>query len=145
MSIALAWPAAAADISGLARVRADGSLELRGRTVVLWGIHIPRTHDDCLAHRRPLRCGQAASLALEQLIEGFVRCEPRARLDHRFVAARCVANYGHFDDGVDLAAYLLNRGWAVASRDAPAGYHLHEAVARNAGLGIWGLPLRLRP
>ena len=28
--------------------------------------------------------------------------------------ARCFIDYGQFDDGIDLAAYLLNRSWAVA-------------------------------
>lgn len=147
-AITLALSALGADagpVSGLAEVRDDGSLEIRGHVYVLWGVHVPRTRSDCLAHRRPRRCGEYAALALEQLIEGFVRCEPVFVLDHAATVARCVTGYGYFEPGTDLAAYLLNRGWAVANADAPADYRLREAVARKHGLGIWGLPLALEP
>ncbi|MBT8446853.1 MAG: nuclease-like protein [Gammaproteobacteria bacterium] len=138
-------PAAATEFSGLAQVRDDGSLRIRGRTVHLWGITIPPTREDCRSFERPPTCAPRAALALDFKVDGFVRCEQKYRNADQSVTARCVINYSAFDDGDDLAAYLLNRGWAVALPEAPGEYHLREKVARANNLGIWGLPLALEP
>ncbi len=141
----LAAAPASAELRGLARVEDDATLRLRGQRIVLWGVHVPPTRDACSQWQRPPRCTSQAALMLEQVIDGFVRCERRGRLDDGRIVARCHANYGHFDAGIDLAAWLLNRGWAVAGADAPPDYRVGEAVARRHGLGIWGLPLALQP
>ncbi len=138
-------PAAATEFSGLAQVRDDGTLRLRGRTVHLWGIRIPPTRRDCRSFERPPTCAPRAVLALDFKVDGFVRCEEKFRNADRSVTARCVVDYSAFDEGDDLAAYLLNRGWAVALPEAPDDYRLREKVARANGLGIWGLPLVLEP
>ena len=39
----------------------------------------------------------------------------------------------------DLSAYLLTRGWAVALPDAPFEYSALEKIARQQGIGVWGL------
>ena len=78
----------------------------------LWDILIPGTREDCVTYRRPLICGPRATLALKKNIEGFVRCVEMTRNHNGTIDARCFIDYGQFDDGVDLAAYLLNRGWA---------------------------------
>lgn len=42
--------------------------------------------------------------------------------------------------GEDLAAYLLEQGWAVALPYTPFEYHVLERIARHKGFGIWGFP-----
>jgi len=143
--LALAPLPAPAELSGLAFVQDDGSLRIRGRTVHLWGIHIPPTHTDCRSFERPVTCGSRAALALDFEIAGFVRCREQGRREDGAMLARCFANGGKFDEGTDLAAFLLSRGWAVAAREAPPDYHVLERVARATGLGIWGLPRVVRP
>jgi endonuclease YncB( thermonuclease family) len=133
-------PAAAEEFSGSAHVRDDGSLRIRNREVRLWGIAIIPTHEDCLRHVRPPVCGPRAALALRQGITGFVRCTTVRRAAGGVVEAQCFTGYDSFDPGVDLAAYLLNRGWALAAPGAPPHYQALERIARHHGLGLWGSP-----
>lgn len=143
-----AGPAVAArgyDFSGSAFVNDDGTLSIRNRVVHLWGILVPATREDCLAYQRPPECGPRAALALGEGIRGFVRCRVIGRRDDGTVDAQCFTGYGKFDDGIDLAAYLLNRGWALAAADAPDSYRIQEAVARHQGLGLWGTPRAVLP
>jgi endonuclease YncB( thermonuclease family) len=125
----------AADISSYAFVERDGSLRVDGRTIHLYGIHIPATEESCRTNERPVRCSSRAALALEFKISGFVRCEPIDRRDDGSLTARCRA------DGEDLSAYLLRRGWALALPDAPFEYVALERIARQRNVGVWGVPV----
>ena len=130
----------AADFKGLARVQEDGTLKLRGRTVRLFGIYLPPSGRTCGSSLRPVRCGSRAVLALDFKIRGFVRCEPKARYRDRSLSATCWTK----GDGsvlapeVDLAAWLIQRGWALARPDAPFEYHGLERIDRARGRGVWG-------
>ncbi|MEQ8660207.1 MAG: nuclease-like protein [Gammaproteobacteria bacterium] len=137
--------ASAAGFSGLASVAADGTLRIRQRTVRLWGVYLPPSAQDCLANLRPPRCGHRIPLLLEQHIAGFVRCTERGRADDGVLLATCHANYSAFDAGDDLAAWLLQQGWALARPEAPFEYHALERIARRTGLGLWGSPLAVQP
>ena len=131
--------AAGADISGNAFVEHDGTLRIGGRTIHLYGIHIPRTEDNCRMNERPVRCNSRAALALEFKISGFVRCEPIERFDDGSLTAVCRA------DGEDLSAYLLERGWALALPDAPFAYVALERIAQQRNVGVWGLSVERIP
>lgn len=39
---------------------------------------------------------------------------------------------------VDLAAWMLEHGWAVALPAAPPEYRALERIARARGRGVWG-------
>lgn len=130
-----AAPVLAADISSYAIVEHDGTLRVDGRTIHLYGIHIPPTGESCRTNERPVRCSSRAALALEFKIQGFVRCSPRGRFDDGSIAAVCLA------DNVDLSAYLLERGWALALPDAPFEYQALERIAQQRQLGVWGFPV----
>lgn len=127
-----AWPAPAAIVS-YADVRADASLRVGSRIVRLYGIHVPRLGRTCRSDIRPVKCGSRAVLALDFKIRGFVRCEPVRRNRDRSVSALCT------NRGVDLAAYLLRRGWAVALPGGPFEYHVLERIARTRNFGMWGM------
>jgi endonuclease YncB( thermonuclease family) len=127
-------------VSSYAIVQDDGSLRIDGRTYRLYGIHIPATGQSCRSFERPPTCGTRAALALDFKIgANFVRCEPRERHDDGTITGYCTVN------GEDLSAYLLERGWALALPDAPFEYQALEKIARNRGLGVWGLPVERRP
>lgn len=131
----LAATAGAADISSYAFVEPDGTMRVDGRTIHLYGIHIPETPETCRMNEHPVRCSSRAALALEFKISGFVHCEPIERYDDGTIAARCRA------DGEDLSAYLLRRGWALALPDAPFEYVALERIARQRNVGVWGIPV----
>lgn len=136
--LALSVPAVA-DIVSYAIVQPDASLKVQGKTIRLFGIHIPRTERGCLTIIRPIRCGSRAVQALELKVEGFVRCQPQVRYDGSLGAFCSVRGEGSIlAPPVDLGAWLIEQGWAVALPDAPFEYHTLERIARTRGHGIWG-------
>ena len=136
----LPLPAVAiAEISGNAFIERDGTLRVDGRTIRLYGIHIPPTGESCRTNERPVRCSSRAALALDFKIQGFVHCTPVDRNPDRSLTAVCRA------DGEDLSAYLLERGWALALPDAPFEYVALERIAQQRSLGVWGFPVERAP
>jgi len=133
-----AW---AADISSYAFVNDDGSLRIRGRTIHLYGIHVPSSESVCRPQGRPLTCATRAALALDFKIgPSFVRCDIQNKNSDGSLTGVCRA------EGVDLAAYLLERGLAAALPEAPPDYQILERIARHRGVGIWGFaPGRAAP
>jgi endonuclease YncB( thermonuclease family) len=132
--------ARAADLSGLAVVNEDATLSLHERDVALWGIHIPQSVADCETYSRPAGCGAQASLALKTRVRGFVQCERQAQRGDGVIEARCRVDEPGYDTGLDLAAWLIDQGWAVPLPDAPFEYHVLERLARQTGRGLWGVP-----
>lgn len=134
----LAAGPARAEIASYALVQDDGTLKISGRTVRLFGILIPETGQHCDARLRPTRCRPRAVSQLEFRIgPNFVRCEPVRRLRDGSVSAVCRVGSIH-REGLDLAAWMLREGWAVATPEAPLEYHVLEDVARTRERGIWG-------
>lgn len=133
--------AQAREISSYARVNEDGTLRISGYEIQLVGIHIPDTGRTCKTYVNPPVCGSRAYIALRFKIDGFVRCDILSRNPDRSLVGWCRVNASSFDEGEDLSAYLLERGWAVALPDASIEYQTLEKIARNRGTGIWGFPV----
>jgi endonuclease YncB( thermonuclease family) len=139
-SLLITMGIAVAELASFAFVQADGSLRLKGRTIHLYGIHIPVTDRDCRTFQQPLTCGSRAALALDfKKGANFVHCEPTQHHSDGSLTALCRVK------GEDLSAYLLERGWAVALPDAPFEYQVLEEIAKKRGFGIWGIALDPRP
>ena len=128
-----ALPVSAQTITGIASVTDGDSLEIRGTRIRLHGIDAPEGRQRCT---RPSgetwRCGQQAALALSD------------RIGRRSVScmARDIDRYGRTiavcsQDGVDLNAWMVREGWAVAYRRYSKDYVPDEADARRAGRNIW--------
>ncbi len=132
---------AAEKLTSYAFVNDDGTLRIKSKTVHLYGIHIPQTSQDCRTSQHPPVCGSRAALALEFKAKRFVRCEIISESPNGSLTGLCRVNYSHFEEGDDLSAYLLERGWAVALPDAPIEYHTLEKIARSRGMGVWGIAL----
>lgn len=122
----------AAELHSYAFVEEDATLRVSNTRVRLYGIHIPPTGRTCSTFQRPVICAPRAALALEFKIDGFVRCTLIERHPDRSVTGRCI------NDEVDLSAYLLERGWALALPDAPFEYQALERIARHRNRGVWG-------
>lgn len=131
----------AEEFSSYAFINDDGTLRINKKTVHLYGIHIPQTSTNCRSNQRPAFCGQRAALALEFKIKGFVRCEVIEENPDGSIIGWCRANYSNFNEGDDLSAYLLERGWAVALPDAPIEYQTLEKIAQSRGMGVWGIAI----
>jgi endonuclease YncB( thermonuclease family) len=143
--LAWAWPVpahAAGEIVNNALVQDDGTLRVQGRTIRLFGIYIPDMARTCRSDFSPPLCGSRAANALNLKIQGFVRCRPQAELADGSTSAVCYADdTSALDPPVDLGAYLIEQGWAVATPDAPFEYGVRERIARSNGRGVWGMPV----
>ena len=132
---------AAREISSSARVNDDGTLRINGKTVHLYGIHIPKTGRTCSKNKIPPFCASRAAIALDFKISGFVRCEVINRNNDGSIVGWCRVNASSFSEGEDLSAYLLEYGWAVALPDASIEYQTLEKIARSRQIGVWGIPV----
>lgn len=128
----------ASELVGHAIVQSDASLLIKGEVIRLDGIYVPPTGRDCREWIQPVRCDSRAALALDFKVKGFIRCFPTAENDDGSINATCYVDRTSFDPGEDLAAYLIQRGLALALPDAPSEYHGLEKIARNQGVGVWG-------
>lgn len=136
VALLYAAAASASDLSSFAFVNDDGTLRIRGQTVRLFGIIIPPTDQGCQDNVRPIHCAPRAALALNFKVgTNFVHCDIRERLSNDDVLASCTVN----DE--DLAAWLIQQGWAAAAPDAPPEYVVLEKIARHRGVGVWGIPI----
>lgn len=140
-SLCLSAAVYAWELHSYASINEDASLLISGNTIHLAGVHIPETERTCKTSIRPPVCGSRAKVALEFKIDRFVRCEILSRNRDQSLNGRCFVDSGYFDQGEDLAAYLLERGWAVALPNAPIDYQTLEKIARARGFGIWGIPV----
>lgn len=122
-----------ASLVSYAKVRADASLLVGSRVVRLYGIYVPPMGRTCRGNLRPVRCATHAVLALDFKIRGFVHCQQVLRHRDRSITALCR------NKGVDLSAYLIERGWAVALPDGPFEYQVLERIARARSMGVWGM------
>ena len=140
-AVLLAAPLQAREISSYARVNSDGTLRIKGKTIHLYGIHIPKTNRTCSRNRNPPVCGSRAVVALDFKIDGFVRCEIVDRNEDGSLVGWCRVKASYFSEGEDLSAYLLEMGWAVALPDASIEYQTLEKIARSRQFGVWGTPV----
>jgi endonuclease YncB( thermonuclease family) len=67
-----------------------------------------------------------------------VHCYPQTENPDGSLNGICFVGRSSFDEGEDLAAYLIEQGWALALPNAPFEYHALERIARHNDRGIWG-------
>jgi endonuclease YncB( thermonuclease family) len=132
-------PAVAGEVvDGLAKVQADGSLRINGRTVRLFGVFIPIDDRTCRSSIRPPRCASKAVLVLDGMVSGFVRCEVVRAVGGGVVEGVCsVRGDDAFGPRDDLAAQLLQEGFALVRPDAPPAYFALERLAQAQERGLW--------
>jgi len=140
LTLAASWTQAR-ELVGYAIVQSDASLLVKERVVHLAGIYVPPTNRECRDWIRPVRCDSRAVLALDFKVKGFIHCFPTAENTDGSIDATCYVDRGRFDSGEDLAAYLIERGLALALPDAPFEYQALEKIARSQGMGVWGFTI----
>lgn len=121
-----------AEMSGVVRPVDGDTFDLDAWRVRLYGIDAPETRQTCERDGETWKCGLEAAWALARKTEGqTVRCEEKGRDHMGIVIAVCHVG------GLDLGAWMVERGWAVALRDPPNVYGEQEQRALADGLGIW--------
>lgn len=141
----LTAPGAQAAIESYAIVQDDGSLQIDGKVIRLLGTYLPPSGQVCSGRLRPVDCGTAAAVALRQRIQSFVRCAPVQRYQDGSLGAVCtVPGPSASTARVDLGAWLIRQGLALAGPDAPFDYVALEDIARSQGVGVWARPFERR-
>lgn len=120
-------------IAGGARIVDGDTVKIGTVRVRLSGIDAPEHRQFC---RKPngekWPCGQAATDALQAKIGGHpITCSPRDTDRYGRTVAVC------YLDGVDLNAWMVENGWAVAYRQFSGDYVGAEEKASAAHVGIW--------
>ena len=125
-------------IKSYAVVRGDASLTVQGWRIHLFGIYLPPSERVCESRIRPVRCGSRAAGALRTKITGFVDCRPQFAYNDGSISAVCRTGRMFGRSGVDLGAWLIEEGLALAGPDAPFSYRALERIAQSQERGIWG-------
>lgn len=113
---------------GQARVLDGDSLVVGVVETRLRGLDAPERDQICIRDRKPWSCGEAATLALRELIAGRqVSCEGAGRDAYDRVLAVCRVG------DRELNREMVSRGYAVAY----GAYAAEEAAAREEGAGLW--------
>lgn len=128
-----ATPATANELNGVASVIDGDTVEIRGTRIRLHGIDAPESRQLCRRQSgQSWRCGQQAALALSDRIgRRSVICVARDTDRYGRTIAVCS------QDGIDLNAWMVAEGWAVAYRQYSRDYVSADTEARSAGRNIW--------
>lgn len=130
----LATPAAAqAPLVGPVIVVDGDSLLMGGAQIRIDAIDAPEAKQTCQrADGQPYPCGLEATAALRALIGGRpVSCRPQGVDRYKRTLAACSVG------SVDIGAWMVVNGHAIAYRHFSLRYTPQEAIAREAKRGIW--------
>jgi endonuclease YncB( thermonuclease family) len=132
-AVPAACTAADAIIEGVASVIDGDTIEIHGTRIRLEGIDAPESQQPCTRlDGTPWRCGQQAALALyDRIGRSPVACDVSG--EDRYGRAIAICRQGD----VDLNAWLVSNGWAVAYRRYSTVYVSDEEAAEAAGAGMW--------
>jgi endonuclease YncB( thermonuclease family) len=114
----------------------DGdTLEVEGQRMRLYGIDAVELGQTCLdVHGQPWHCGAAAKAALAELVQGqAIACTVLDDTPAEGYVAQCKVR-----DEIDLGAYMVRSGLALADPEVADGYRAEQAAAKAAAAGIWG-------
>lgn len=112
---------------------ADGSdLLYQGEPVRLYGIYFPNHPGVCNETLTGCRDLGLAALSNWLAKSGPVTCDVLVKTSNGTQVARCR------QDQIDLGAWLVGHGYALADRRAGRGYLRDEQSARGENAGLWG-------
>lgn len=120
-------------LSGIARVIDGDTIDIRGLRVRLNGIDAPERKQTCETNvGGSYACGVQSTEALIRLLgANEVQCEKIGTDRNGRVIGRCKTGE------IDIGAWMVEQGWALAYRRYSMSYVEAENRARAAKLGIW--------
>lgn len=119
-------------VMGNIRVIDGDTFDLEDQTIRLHGIDAPERGQRCNGFSGSWACGDVAMVGLQNLLTtGQVSCDVHGRDAYGRSIARCLV------DGRDIAAALVENGYAWAFVRYSDDYIGQEARARGAARGIW--------
>ena len=119
-------------MEGVVRIVDGDTFDLDVWRVRLHGLDAPELYQVCERGGERWRCGLEAMRALNRLTrDKTVRCLGKGRDAFSLVIAVC-----HVGE-VEINAYMVAQGWAVALGGKDGDYGKEEEQALAAGAGIW--------
>jgi endonuclease YncB( thermonuclease family) len=121
-----------ADITGMPRVIDGDTIIVSGERIRLHGIDSPETRQTCMKGGKAWNCGGAATAALLNRIGGQpVTCKGDKRDRYKRLIGICYIGM------VNLNAWMVQNGWALAYRRYSRDYIGDEGGAMDERKGIW--------
>jgi len=118
--------------SGKPKVTDGDTIRIGNIRIRLHGIDAPEAEQTCTAGGREWRCGHEATNALTEIIaDRSVSCNRRDKDRYGRIVAVCRAG------SIDLNAWMVEEGWAVAYRRYSMDYVQDEGEARGRKAGLW--------
>jgi endonuclease YncB( thermonuclease family) len=119
-------------LTGIPRIIDGDTIRIGNTRIRLHGIDAPEARQTCTANGKDWRCGQEATNALVRIVgEHQVSCSQRDVDRYGRIVAMCRVG------AVDLNAWMVGEGWAVAYRQFSMEYVRDEGEAREARKGLW--------
>ncbi|MEQ9328934.1 MAG: hypothetical protein RJQ21_16760 [Rhodospirillales bacterium] len=126
-------PDAGDEIAGKGEVIDGRTVSVGGTVVTLWEMESPSVSQRCLRQGEPWECGLAAREHLADIVRGGeLACSvKRAATATEPPSARCYLGYS------DIAAALIDRGYATALEVWKSPYKQNHREARGSNRGIF--------
>lgn len=132
LAILLASTSAYADVTGYPRVADGDTIVISGERIRLHGIDSPETRQTCTKDGKACNCGRDATAALVTRIGAqAVTCKGDKRDRYKRLIAVC------FSGQLDLNAWIVRHGWALAYRKYSRDYAGDERAPMDERKGIW--------
>ena len=105
---------------------------MRKQRIRMYGIDAPESNQTCLFQGKEWRCGWEATNALSNIVgKHWVTC---TKIDvDRYKRVIAVCRVGP----INLNAWMVKNGWAVAYRKYSSDYVADEEFSRSLGKGLW--------
>jgi endonuclease YncB( thermonuclease family) len=119
-------------LTGIPTVTDGDTIRIGNTRIRLHGIDAPETNQICERNGKKWRCGREATKALRTVIgEKSVSCSKRDIDRYGRVVAVCRAG------SINLNAWMVENGWAVAYRRYSRDYIADEQGAKASRHGMW--------
>lgn len=118
--------------SGIPHIIDGDTLIVEGERVRLHGIDAPEQKQSCSDEKKNWACGRAATDTLARVTSGkVIKCHGKKRDKYKRLIAVC------FLQEINLNAYMVNKGWALAYRRYSKEYISEELEAKSRLSGMW--------
>ena len=124
--------ASTAELTGIPKITDGDTIRIGNTRIRLHGVDAPEATQTCTADGKEWRCGWEATNALANIVgRHWVTCSKYDMDRYGRIVAVCRAG------PIDLNAWMVGNGWAVAYRRYSKDYVRDEQEAKAARKGMW--------